>query len=146
MEFHQIKVGEKTQENDKFVKLHAVHLHTDSSERRSCGWENQIKTREMESSAAAAAANAMLGFSSSTQQQRTRKSSLTLSTVLSTVMDVVVFLSVSVGYIVQVRISVTYSPLHPDSGDATTTGQVKQTWILFFGLGEYYQYLLTEFL
>lgn len=50
-------------------------------------------------SSTGAAANAMLGISTSRTQ---RKSSLTLSTVLSTVMDVVVFLSVSVGYIVQV--------------------------------------------
>ena len=62
--------------------------------------KNKNNSREMDSSAAAAAANAMLGISSSTRPAR--KSSLTLAHVLSTVMDVVVFLSVSVGYIVQV--------------------------------------------
>lgn len=56
----------------------------------------------MDSSAGAvAAANALLGISSTSK--RSRKSSITLSTFISTVMDVVVFLSVSVGYIVQVN-------------------------------------------
>lgn len=63
---------------------------------------NSTHNAEMDSSTAAAvAANAMLGITPSTG--RSRKSSITLSTVFSTVLDVVVFLSVSLGYILQVR-------------------------------------------